>query len=172
MKWVLLALVGFALCGCQTTASLKPVGSRSKEGVPVGEFRFLSANGSTVAQGRFTEGKLDGIWRFWDSGGSKTAEITYDRGIKSGPFRLYYGSFLDPSAGGKLKAEGNLKADKQVGEHVAYLTTGDVESRSVIKDAGEIEASVGTSDLARRLMEADDRLFPKLEGAVLGSLHK
>ena len=169
-KGILFALAAFALLGCRTHVLLKPVGSRSPEGLPVGDFRFLNPYGATQAQGPFKDGKMDGTWVFWDSEGAKTAELTYERGVRSGPFRLYYGSFFDPAAAGKLKVTGSFKNGRQVGEHIAYLRSGSVDSRATIHDNGEIEASVGSPELAKRLIAADDRLFPKLESAVFEAI--
>ena len=116
---------------------------------------------------------MDGVWTFWDSQGVKVAEISYQKGFRSGAFRLYYGSLYsnryDPIAAGWLKAVGYLRDDKIVGEHVAYLSDGTVDSRAIVTSSGSVEASLGSPELVRRLLEADERLFRKLEAAVLDS---
>ena len=146
---------------------LMALGTRSPSGLPAGDYRFVNSQGSTEAQGHFIGGKMDGLWVFWTSDGTKVAEISYDHGVRSGPFRLYYSSFLDSRSAGKLKAEGRNQNGEQVGEHIAYLTDGQVNSRATLLEDGQIKPSIGSPELARKLLEADNRFFPRLERSVI-----
>jgi hypothetical protein len=152
--------------------TLKALGARTPSGLPVGDYRFVNSQGSTEAQGHFIDGKMDGSWVFWTSDGTKVAEISYDRGVRSGPFRLYWSNLLNPDFAGKLKAEGKAQDGKQVGEHISYLPDGQVDSRAKILEDGQIQPSIGSSEVARKKLAADDRYFAGLEAAVLGALEE
>jgi hypothetical protein len=150
---------------------LKALGARSESGLPVGEYRLVNSKGSTEAQGHFIDGRMDGLWVFWvDS--AKVAEISYDHGVRSGPFRLYYSSFLNPGFAGKLKAEGQAQNGKHVGELICYQPDGEVDSRAAILEDEKINPSIGSSELARKKLEADDRYFAGLEAGVLSAVEE
>lgn len=151
---------------------LTAFGARSTSGLPAGDYRFVNSQGSAEAQGHFIDGKMDGLWLFWTSDGTKVAEISYDRGVRSGPFRLYWSNFLNPDFAGKLKAEGKAQNGKQVSEHISYLPDGQIDSRAKILEDGQIQPSIGSSEIARKKLEADDRYFAGLEAGVLGALEE
>jgi len=149
---------------------LEAVGARSPSGLPIGDYRFVTSQGFTEARGSFIDGKMHGLWVFWDSDGTKVAEISYDHGAISGPFHLYYSRFLNPTFAGKPKSEGQAQNGKPIGEHISYLPDGQVDSRVTILEDGQIKPSTGSAELARKMVEADHRLFTGLEGAVLSAV--
>ena len=178
---LLLSLIGaVVLGGCATPPGLQPprdnrsaaasnlhaVGVRNPTGLPVGEYRIIDARGSTAAQGRFQNGKMDGRWDFFDSRQVKVAEITYQNGARTGPYKTYFSSFLIPAAAGKLESEGRLQNGQAAGRHLAYSADGHVFSDATF-EAGKLRhADVGAADAATKTVDADSRFFEILEGAV------
>lgn len=149
---------------------LKGVGEQLPSGLPVGDYRLVNSKGSTEAQGRFIDGKMDGLWVFSGSDGTKFAEISYNNGVRSGPYRLYWSGFMNPTFAGKLKVEGHAQNGKTVGEHVVYRPDGQVDSRATILEDGQIQPSIGSRELAQKDLKADERYFRILERAVLDSV--
>jgi hypothetical protein len=149
---------------------LKAVVVQSASGVPAGDYRLVDSKGSTEAKGRFTDGKMDGLWVFSGSDGTKFAEISYNHGIRSGPYRLYWSGILNPTFAGKLKVEGQAQNGKIVGEHVVYRPDGQVDSRATILDDGQIQPSIGSRELAQNDLKADERYLRTLERAVLDAV--
>jgi hypothetical protein len=119
-----------------------------------------------MAQGRFRDGKMNGTWLFFDSRHVKIAEVTYVRGVASGPYKTYFASHFDPSAAGKLESEGRVQGGKIAGEHIAYAPDGSIFSKATIGVSGVRDVKFGVSEAAAKTAEADIRFIQTLEEIV------
>jgi hypothetical protein len=155
---------------CYAEKPLRALGARDASGLPSGDYRVVNTRGDTQAKGAFKAGQMEGPWVFYDSRGNRTAEVQYHHGEAVGEYRFYFSAFAFPKAAGHLNAEGRLEGGKIVGEHVGYGPDGAVISRATFTTAGDIKATVGPVELARRLADSDYRLFAGLKHSVQDSL--
>jgi hypothetical protein len=167
MRTLFPILATVLLSGCAVQTRFTAVGSRSASGVPIGDFRVVNAVGSTQAQGRFQDGKMQGTWLFFDSHHVKVAEVTYLRGTQSGPYRTYFSAFApDHSAAGQLESEGRFEGRSVVGQHIAYAPDGSVFSSATLDSNGVPRVTIGAAGAATRTAEADVRFIQSLDGIV------
>jgi len=120
IKYAIL-LILFFLFGCVTTS---PQSSSSRyqpdyfrnckvrysliESKLQGPFEFYEPNGQLQIKGNFVDNKKEGLWVFREElTGVKLAEITYKDGLRNGPIKLWYSSFI---GSGKIAGHKKLEA--------------------------------------------------------------
>ncbi len=170
MTRIIAFLVLLSAISAQAEKPLRAIGARDAFGLPTGEYRVVNTRGGTQAKGSFKAGQMDGLWVFSDSRGNRTAEVRYRHGEATGDYRLYFSAFAFPQAAGHLNAAGHLEGGKIVGEHVGYGPDGSLISRATFTASGDIKATVGTVDLARRVADSDYRLFVGVKKSVQDAL--
>ena len=181
MKFPLPLLGAILLGGCTTpsglilpsdshryaVSTLSAVGARNAAGLPTGEYRIVdAARGSTAAQGRFLNGKMDGRWVFSDSHQVKIAEITFQKGVASGPYKTYFGSIFNPVAAGKLESAGRFEDGQVVGRHLAYSSTGSAFSVATFEAGRLRQVEFGPVNAATKTAAADATFLDVLENTV------
>jgi len=92
---------------------------------PHGPYVLYDRNGKVLARGMFENGHREGIWTFWSAQGDKLANTTYLKGLKEGPWHLFYRP-ESPSTAVEVRTrfEGTFAADQLDGEMISYYPSG------------------------------------------------
>jgi antitoxin component YwqK of YwqJK toxin-antitoxin module len=131
-------LIFFFVFGCVTTTTQSP-DSRFKpdnyrnykaryivvEGKLNGPFEIYEPGGQLQYIGTFVDDEKEGLWIVWEATGVKIAEIPYKDGIRNGPIKLWYGSFIDSGKrAGNIKLEANFLQGNYHGDYKTFLPDG------------------------------------------------
>ncbi len=105
-------LFTFQLINAQNTVVLKHCGCtdtfEKTEPTLNGSYQRI-CNKKLIEQGRFIDGKKDGVWKTWSKKGNPAREFNYSNGVLHGNVRIFY------PATGKKKLEGTFVNGKKSG---------------------------------------------------------
>jgi hypothetical protein len=135
--------------------------------------RIVGPSGRVVSTGRWLSSGPEGSWDFYEGDGNRAATITFSRGIPDGPLRFYWGSFVIPSAAGKLQVDGMVRDGKFEKTWLRYAANGTmmnatkyqndqlISARSYSSNGVELPPAAAMA-MARRLDYADRQLLRSL----------
>lgn len=86
----------------------------------IGYLKQYNENGILQNEGRYTNGKKDGIWKAYHSNSQLESITSYINGKKNGEFILYYNT-------GEIKSQGFFKNNKKDGVWKTYSTQGNLD---------------------------------------------
>ncbi len=97
------------ICITEYHDSGKIKASRSlKDGIMNGETIVYYKNGSVRRQGKYVDGKYEGLWEGWYENGEKEFEIEHHKGMLHGEYILYHSN-------GKPREKGRYHKNKPTG---------------------------------------------------------
>jgi hypothetical protein len=163
-------LVSMAEIGCTTSYTVERLPGSSLS-------QIVSSSGQMLCAGRWSSDGPEGTWNFYESNGNRTATITFSQAAAAGPLRFYWGSFVVPSAAGKLQVMGIVRDGKFEQRWIRYAANGAVmnetvywndemmSTRSYSSDGAELPPAAALAR-ARLLDYADRRLLRSLLNIV------
>jgi antitoxin component YwqK of YwqJK toxin-antitoxin module len=109
-----------------------------RDGLLHGTYEFFSPENKMQYQGRYVQGKKQGVWTVWESTGLKLAEDSYEDGVKNGPTSLWYGSTYNRGkSAGQIKLQAAFSKGEYHGTLKSYSPDGVLRSE-VEFDHGKI----------------------------------
>jgi hypothetical protein len=121
---VLGILVSIVEIGCTTSYTVARVPGSSLS-------QIVGPSGQMLCAGRWSSEGPEGTWNFYESNGNRTATITFRQGAAEGQLRFYWGSFVVPSAAGKLQVMGTVRDGKFEQRWIRYAANGAVMNETV-----------------------------------------
>jgi hypothetical protein len=121
---VLGILVSIAEIGCTTSYTVERLPGSSLS-------QIVGPSGQMLCAGRWSSDGPEGTWNFYESNGNRTATITFSRGAAAGQLRFYWGSFVVPSAAGKLQVMGTVRDGKFEQRWIRYAANGALMNETV-----------------------------------------
>ena len=93
-------------------------------------FKSWDRDGNKVDEGRFINGKMDGVWTSWHPNGAKAGELHYTTGKQNGKFSTWHDN-------GQIAVQGYYKDDTANGEWSFWDKTGRL-TKELIWDNGKL----------------------------------
>jgi hypothetical protein len=93
-------------------------------------FKSWDRDRNKVDEGRFINGKMDGVWTSWHPNGVKAGESHYTTGKQNGQFTTWHDN-------GQIAVHGNYRDDKANGEWSFWDKTGRL-TKKLIWDNGKL----------------------------------
>jgi hypothetical protein len=101
-----------------------------REGRIILTVKSWNRNGNKVEEGRFINGKMDGVWTSWHPNGVKAGELHYTTGKQNGQFTTWHDN-------GQIAVQGYHKDDAADGEWFSWNKTGRL-TKKLIWDNGKL----------------------------------
>ena len=124
---VLGILVSIAEIGCTTSYTVERLPGSSLS-------QIVGPTGQMLCAGRWSSDGPEGTWNFYESNGNRSATITFSQGTAAGQLRFFWGSFVVPSAAGKLQVMGTVRDGKFEQRWIRYAPNGAVMNETVYWD--------------------------------------
>ncbi len=165
------------------SVELHPEIAFSADGKPQGPYRLRDGTGRLYAAGEFAGGRREGLWTFWDGAGIKIVELTYRRGIKEGPCRMWFGSVAFQKVAGRLKLDVTFAKGRQDGLKRTWWPSGGQKCETELRrgavrsarcwnaDGGALSPAEATQ-VARADLAADYQYLRAMEEVVRVSLRQ
>ena len=88
-----------------------------------------------IEEGKYKNGRKEGVWRKYYPGGQIKSEITYINGRATGPFQVFYRN-------GQLEEKGNWKGRIYTGSFERYYEDGTLSQKKEFNEKGKTEGVV------------------------------